>query len=232
MKTIRPAFLRALCLAALFGNAPSAFSQRAFSLNIAGTNNNGTVITWTSQSATPVGDLLILPQFVVQRSDDLQSWTSISDRLTAPVSKKLLFTDTNAIHAFYRVQSIIQDDYPPLAGAILDSGPLSGADFLGADLFGASLQNASLAGAEFAGADLRNADFSGADLRGADLFAAFGSQTTFDSSDLTGADCSFGNFEASSFFNCDLTGVDFSSATLDNVDFDFAFLKDVQLDEN
>ena len=195
-----------------------------------GTNNNSGVISWLSKPVTPLGDLPIIPQFVVQRSDDLQSWTAISSNLTSAVGQKLAFTDTNGTRGFYRVQSIINQEYAELPGETLDSGQLTGADFFGADLFGASLRSASLNGAEFGGADLRNADFSNSILRGADLFAVFAAQTVFDSSDLVGSDCSFGNFENASFFDVDMTGVDFSSATLDGADFDFALWKGVKLD--
>src|SRR6185312_12909519 len=232
MRNIRPIFFCAMCAANFFGGAPAAFSQRAFNLRIAPTNNTGVAVSWPCQSATPLGDLIILPQFVVQRSDDLQSWTSVSSNSTASLGQKLTFTDTSGARGFYRVQSIINQEYAEIPGAVLDFGDLTGADFFGANLFGASLQQTALTGSKFAAADLRNADFTQADLRGADLFAAFATQADFESGTLAGADCSFGIFEAASFFDVDLTGVDFSSATLDTADFDFAIWNGVKMDAN
>ncbi len=220
-----------LSIALLSFSTATTFSQRAFNLNIASTNN-GMTISWPCQSATPLGETPIIPLFIVQRSTDLLSWTAISTNLTAPAGQTLTLSDTNANQAFYRVQSIIVKENAQLSQAILDSSDLTGADFFGAELFGASLQAAFLDGADFSGADVRTANFSGSELRGADFFGAFGSQAIFDAGTLTGADCSFADFEAGSFQQVDLTGVDFSSATLDSADFDLAFFKNVILDEN
>src|SRR5690348_4606325 len=136
MKYLRRTFFSGLGLAALFSGAPAAFSQRAFNVAMAQTNDS-LVLSWKCQSATRVGDLLILPQFIVQRSDDLQSWLPISSNLTGTLSQKLTFSDTNASRGFYRVQSIINEEYAEIPGAVLDSGELTGADFFGANLFGA-----------------------------------------------------------------------------------------------
>ncbi len=225
-------FLNAvLSIALLLLSITTAFSQRAFNLNISSTNN-ATTISWPCQSATPLGETPIIPLFIVQRSADLQSWIPISSNLTAPASQTLTFSDTNANQAFYRVQSIIDKENAQLSQAVLDSSDLTGADFFGAELFGASLQASFLDGADFSGADVRTANFSGSELRGADFFGVFGSQAIFDAGTLTGADCSFADFEAGSFQQVDLTGVDFSSAILDSADFDLATLKDVKFDEN
>lgn len=45
------------------GDVLTAHAQRSFTLTVAPTNQNGVVVKWPAQSATPVGDLPIVPQF-------------------------------------------------------------------------------------------------------------------------------------------------------------------------
>src|SRR5262252_7482898 len=165
----------------LLGLTPSTQAQRNFTVTVAPTNQNRVVISWKAQSATPVGDLVVVPQFVVHRSQDLNTWTPISGMLSGTLNQTLSLVDSNTSAVFYRVQSVIEMEYAELNGAKLASSELTGADFFGARLLGADLDEATLAGVNFSGADLRSADFSGADLRGADLFNAEASTAIFDS---------------------------------------------------
>src|SRR5438874_72957 len=87
--------------------AQNSYAQRNFTLGIAGANQNNVVVSWTAHSATPNGDLVLVPQFRVERSADMKTWTPISAKLTASLNQFLTLTDTNATTAFYRVQSLI-----------------------------------------------------------------------------------------------------------------------------
>ena len=216
----------------LICSVSKAYSQRNFSVTISRTDQNNIQLTWTAQSATPIGDVFIIPQFEAQRSSDLTHWIPISGILSGSLHQILSVADSNSTSSFYRVQSIIQKEYAELNGAKLASGQLTGADFFGARLFRADLSDATLNGATLSAADVRFADFSNADLGGADLFNVEASSAIFDSANLAGVDASFGNFENASLFDVDLTGSDFSFATLTGADLDFAILKQVTMDAN
>lgn len=224
---ISRALLFAACVSLFI---PSADAQRSFSLTVTPTNQNAVAIGWKAQSATPVGDVVIIPQFQVQRSTDLINWTPVSGMITGALSQKLTFTDPAGSLGFYRVSSIINQEYAQLNNAKLDGGQLQFADFFGAQLFAASLQTAVLTNADLGGADLQSANVSGANLAGADLFAVDAFLATFDSSSMAGAAASFGDFESASLFNVDLTGADFGSATLTGANLDFATFKQMKLD--
>ena len=96
----------------LFTNPASA--QRAFSVSVAPTNQNAVVVSWKVQSATPGGDFLLLPQFQVERTADLKNWTPISGMVTGALSQKLTFVYPAATVGFYRVNSIIDQEYAQL----------------------------------------------------------------------------------------------------------------------
>ena len=138
-------------------------------------------------SATPSGDSPIIPQFQVERSTDLINWTPVSGVLTGVLNQKLVFTNQLGTIGFYRVTSVIDQEYAQMDNVTLDNGQLQFADFFGAELFGASLQFTTLTNASFAAADLENADLAGADLTGANLFAVVAPNTTFDDGSLAGA---------------------------------------------
>jgi uncharacterized protein YjbI with pentapeptide repeats len=211
---------------------PSAHGQRAFTVSVRSTNQGGATISWKAQSATPVGDLVIVPQFVVERSADLQSWTTVSGTFSPSLSQTVTFTDTNGGFAFYRVGSIIQKQYAEMSNARLSSGGLAGADFFGARLFAARFDQAILTGARLSAADVRGGDFTLADLSGADLFYIRATEAIFDGATLKGADASFADFEAASFSGTDLRGVDFSFSILSDAVFDFAAFHQVVMDTN
>jgi len=212
--------------------APAANAQRSFTLLLAPTNGNGYALSWKAQSATPIGDLFVVPEFQLERSHDLKTWEPISGRLSATLGQRITMVDSNSSPAFYRVNSIISKAYAQLSHVKLDSGQLEGADFFGANLFGASLAQARLTGSSFSGADLRQADFSEADLSGADLFGVQASDAIFDFAGLANVDASFGDFEAASFFSADLSGADFSFSILTGADLSFAIWNGVILDQN
>lgn len=214
------------------GLTVTADAQRSFNLSVTPTNQNGVAIRWKSQSATPVGDMVVVPQFQVERSGDLKTWTPVSGMIASSLGQTNAFTDMATNLGFYRVNSIIQKEYAQLSHAKLDSGQLQFADFFGATLFGASLVSATLSNANLGAADLRSADLSGADLSGADLFGVNAFLAKFDSGTLAGADASFGDFEAASLFNVDLTGADLSFATLTGANLDFAAFNQTILDSN
>jgi uncharacterized protein YjbI with pentapeptide repeats len=209
-----------------------AEAQLRTSVSLSTTNQNGIVISWTAQSATPASALIIVPQYQVHRSRDLHNWARVGGLFSGALGQLLSLTDTNANVGFYRVQSIINKEYAALSGVKLDGGQLDGADFFGATLFGASIKQSSLVGANLSGADLRSADISSSDLSGADLFGVQAFGTSFRLSTLTGSDCSFGDFETANFFGADLTGADFSFAILSHANLDFANWKQVVLDAN
>ena len=58
-------------------------AQRNFSLTVVSTNQsiiqNAIVISWQAQSATPIGDLELVPEFQVERSTDLGIWEPVGD---------------------------------------------------------------------------------------------------------------------------------------------------------
>jgi uncharacterized protein YjbI with pentapeptide repeats len=207
-------------------------AQRAFSISIRTTNSVGPTISWKAQSATPVGDLFIVPQFVLQRSSDLKTWIPITTNIMASLGQTISVTDTNPGRAFYRVGSIIQKEYAQMSNVQLGSGQLAGADFFGATLFGTSFNQAQLPGASLSGADVTLADFTLADLSGADLFNLQASQAVFDGAVLNGADASFADFEFGSFFSTDLRGVDFTFSILSSANLDFAALYGSRMDTN
>jgi uncharacterized protein YjbI with pentapeptide repeats len=221
-----------LLLTLAAGWAVSAQAQRNVSLTAASTNQNAIVIGWHAQSATPAGDTVVMPQFQVQRSADLAVWSGVGDLLSATNGQNLTFTDTTATMGFYRVNSIIDEEYAEFDNLVLNNGELQFADFFGASFFGASVQNASLGNANLEATDLRSANLTGTDLTGADLFGVNAFQTTFDSGSMAEADARFGDFEAASMFNVDLTDSDFSSAILTGADLDYAVFNGMQLDTN
>src|SRR5262249_31819893 len=147
-----------------------ALAQRAFTVTIFPTNQNRIALSWKVQSATPIGDLFIFPQFRVQRTFDLKNWTPVSDLLSGSLGQILSLTDSNSPLGIYRVESVISRQYAELNNAKLSFGQLAGADFFGARLFGASLDQADLTRARLVAADLRSANLRGASLIGADLF--------------------------------------------------------------
>src|SRR5262245_11341838 len=144
-----------LLFAAVLTNlAPLAYAQRSFTISVTPTNQNNVAIRWKAQSATPIGDLLLVPQFRVERSQDFINWSPISGKLSATLNQTLTLVDSNANAAFYRVQSFIEKEYGEMNGAKLASGELTGADFFGARLLGADLSEAILNGANLSAADL------------------------------------------------------------------------------
>src|SRR5262249_10887408 len=207
-------------------------AQRDFNLAAATTNPANITVSWKAQSCIPVPGLILIPQFQVERSADLKTWSPVSDMFFPLLGQTVSWTDPQAGVGFYRVASIIRKQYSQLSNAKLSGGQLAGADLFGANLFGASLDDAELAGASLAGADLRSANFHRADLSGADLFGCQALFTSFDSAELDGVDARFGEFESADFFNADLSGADFSFAILSRANMDFAVLKQVTFDEN
>jgi len=210
---------------------PIAHAQRSFQITLHPTNNNAVAIVWQAQSATPPGGEVLVPQFRVEQSPDLKTWTPINQWMTAALGQTFIVVDSNAPCAFYRVQALLDLQYAELSGADLAHGELAGSDFFGANLFGTDLSGAILTGAGLVAADARFADFTRADLTGANLFGADAIFAKFDSGSLAGIDARFSTLEAASLFNVDLTGADFSSATLSGAVLDFALLKQTKLDD-
>ena len=125
MKGFADKFKSALLAAIFLSGAPAAIGQRSFNVSIALTNS-GPTISWKAQSATPNGDLLIVPEFRVERSPDLNNWTPVSGILTASsIGQKMSFADTNNAVAFYRVQSILDLEYAQLDKVTLNNGGLA-----------------------------------------------------------------------------------------------------------
>ena len=196
MNTFRSQFI-AICtlFVAAFALPVPVIAQRHFNVSITVTNQNQPLITWPVQSATPVGDLLLLPQFQVKGSPDLTNWTNIGVPMTGMLHQTLSAVDSNSSANFYRVQSIISEEYAQLDNAKLASSDLDGADFFGASLFGAQLDNSSLRGADLSGADLRNASLTEVDFTGSDFFGVEAAGAVFDNSSLNNSDASFADFE-------------------------------------
>lgn len=211
---------------------PLANAQRAFNVSLTPTNDGAVAISWKAQSATPIGDLFIIPDFQLESSADLRVWTPIGNVLSPKLHDLITVIDPGGSAAFYRVASIISREYAQFSQAILDSGGLDGADLFGASLFGASIRDASLRGANLSGTDLRSADLTGSDLTGGTLFGTFADSATFDFGEMAGCDGAFGNFENGSFFGADLAGGDLSSAILIGGDFNFTSWSRVVMDAN
>lgn len=223
--SIRPvkfAFCLTLFAAMLPGGAFVARAQRAFSVSLSLTNQSHVLLGWTVQAATPPGDILVVPQYQVQRSADLLNWTNVGAPLSGRVLAKVSFLDSVSNAGFYRVQSILNLEYAQLNNDPLDSGQLAGADFFGASLFNASLTSAQLNMANFSGANLENADLFEADLDGANLFGVEAADANFASASLIGAD----------MVRADLTGANLGSAVLVGASLDLAKFPGTILDMN
>ncbi|HWW01633.1 MAG TPA: hypothetical protein VNZ64_18185 [Candidatus Acidoferrum sp.] len=95
----------------------TADAQRSFSIAVAATNQNGAVISWQAQSATPVGDLILVPEFQLQRSSDFKTWSPIGSPLTGTPGQTLAVLDAVPAAVFYRVESIISLEYAELSNA-------------------------------------------------------------------------------------------------------------------
>jgi len=65
-------------------------------------------VVWKTQSATPAGDFLIIPQFRVERSRDLKTWTLAGGVISSSLGQTNVFFDSAADFGFYRVNSIIE----------------------------------------------------------------------------------------------------------------------------
>src|SRR5437867_2362192 len=188
------------CLRAALGA-----DSRNFSLHLVWTNQNTAQITWRSQSAVPPPGLPLFPEYQVEKSQDLEHWTALGERLPGstngrPQTLRAPDLDATGGRAFYRVQSIIDRPYADFNRAELGGGDLAFANFFGAQFFGANLTNSSLAGAILSGADLRRADVAQSDLQGADLFAAKLFETSLEFTRLNNADLSFADLEAADLF--------------------------------
>ncbi len=105
--------------------SPAARAQRNFSLSLAVTNGNSAVLRWPVQSATPVGDVVLVPKFQVERSSDLKSWTPIGDVFEGSLGQVLTVTDPGGDAAFYRVESLLDLEYAQLEHANLSRGELT-----------------------------------------------------------------------------------------------------------
>jgi hypothetical protein len=91
--------------------AASAGAQRNFTISAISNGPGSVIVSWPVQSATPAGDLLMLPQFQVQRSVDLKSWIPLGAPMSGTLHQTLTLADPNGVAAFYRVQSIISQEY-------------------------------------------------------------------------------------------------------------------------
>lgn len=191
-------------------------AQRAFSVQIQNTNG-GPQISWPSQSAVPAGGLPLFPQYVLQRSIDLQNWSDLFTDDGTP-GKTFQFVDSGGAPAFYRVETKIVRPYAELAQANLSFGELTGADFFGADLFGATVTSASIDHATLAGADLSFATFDASDLTGSDLFGATAFTSSLFGVSLQNADLSFCDFDSAFMAEADLTGADLSACNFNRAD--------------
>src|SRR2546428_11961650 len=100
MKTPWKSSILVLLASLLAGLVPEAKAQRSFTLTLTPTNQNGLVISWTARSATPAGDLVLVPQFRVERSPDLKAWTPISAKLSASPGQVLSLVDSNSSQGF------------------------------------------------------------------------------------------------------------------------------------
>ena len=123
----------------IFGPATIANAQRNFKVSLVSTNQNGIAITWKAQSATPVGDLFIIPQFRVERSADLKIWAPISGLLTGSLNQTMSLVIPIQTAGATAWHPSFKRNTRELNGVKLDSGQLAGADFFGAKLFGAHL---------------------------------------------------------------------------------------------
>jgi len=132
-----------LLLVLVVGPVTNLKAQRNFSLTVQPTNQNAITIKWRTQSATPVGDLFIIPQFQVERSVDLKTWTPISGLISSSLGVTNNFTDAGTGVAFYRVGSLIQKEYAQMSNAKLNNGELQFADLFGATLFAATFVSAT-----------------------------------------------------------------------------------------
>src|SRR5436190_8881591 len=228
----KPVFLF-LILSLWWAWASPASGQRAFNISFAPTNDDAVAISWKAQSATPIGDLFIVPDFQLERSADLRAWEPVGSSLSPTLNQIVTVIDpAGGSAAFYRVASTISKEYASLSQAALDFGGLEGADFFGANLFGATITSASLCGANLSGADLRSADLTDTDCSAANVFGTLATEAIFDFAELAAFDGAFGDFEDASFFAADLAGADLSFAVLAGADFDFTSWSRVTMDSN
>ena len=212
--------------------AISAGAQRNFSISATPSGSSSITISWPVQSATPSNDLVVLPQFQVMRSTDLKSWSAMGTEMSGTLHQMLSLTDTNAGGAFYKVQSLIIQEYAQFKNVTLSSGPALERGLFWRKIFGSTLNGASLNGANLGATDLRNATLFDCDFTDASLFYVEASSTLFDGSTMTGVDARFSDFQAASLFGVVLSNADFSSADLTGADLDFAVFNGMNLDTN
>lgn len=216
----------------LLGGTVALQAQRVFNIRLERTNANAIVIVWSATSPLPPGRTQLLPQFRVERSPDLNTWTPISSYMPSTGGQTFRIVDNVPNHSFYRVESLIAHPFADLIGANLSDGDLMEADFFGTDLFGANLSRCRLDGATLSGADIRFADCSLTDFSDADLFAMLGSEASFINADFTGADLGFADFNGCNFLSAKFNGADLRSANFHRADLSWAALHQAQLDTN
>ena len=233
----------ALCLAAvvllvaLAQHECVAANLRNVTLQIAWTNQGATEIIWQSKSVVPLPGFRLFPDYQLDKSDDLATWSALGAKLIGSTNSqaqtmRAFDAGTNGGRAFYRVQSIIDRPYADFNQARLGSAELAHANFFGAQFFAAILTNADLTGADLRGADLRFADLTGANLTNADLFAADLVLARLNSANLEHADVSFASLEGADLIESSLLGANLRSTILTDADLRFAVLHKSLIDMN
>src|SRR5262245_54852590 len=69
-------------------------AQRAFQLTMQSAGPKGVILRWRARSATPVGDLMLVPRFQVERSADLKVWTPMGGIINPSLGQLLSVIDT------------------------------------------------------------------------------------------------------------------------------------------
>ena len=148
---------------------------------------------------------LIIPNYQIQASADLQRWEPTGETVLGGIVETLTAIGVEITPGIRERYFRLVRGEVDLSGADLADRSLVFADLAGANLSNANLSHADLSGANLRGADLRGANLTGVDFRGAILAEA----------NLTGANLAGAN----------LIGVELSNAQKESAGIDTAILE-------
>ena len=228
-----PVVVKSVALLLLTVSEVLAAESRNVELNLAATNGSAH-ISWTARSAVPVPGRQLIPDFQLERSNDLTNWSAIGVRISGAINNQTLsaLDATGGNTAFYRVQSIVDRPFADFISDDLRAGEFAQANFFGAQFFNAQLDDAILMGADLRGSDLRFATLTDAQMDGADLFAADMLLAVVDFVSLEHADVSFVNLEGADLFGSSFLGSDLRSTILTGADLRFVTFHGSQIDSH
>src|SRR5260370_21940125 len=87
-------------LAAWLLGSKVAEAQRSFLLTVEPRQPEGALIHWRAQSATPIGDLLLVPRFQLEPSLDLPTWSPLAEPVRPSLGPNVSIADAKRSAAF------------------------------------------------------------------------------------------------------------------------------------